>query len=183
MKNIQAPQGFIGRGSAVTLAGQGVKILLQLASVAILGRLLMPADFGLMGMVTPLLTFFIIFRDLGLSNVVIQRPSVSSQEITNLFWINLGAGCLLALIVAGLGPASAAFYRDDRLSSVVVLLSATFVVNGLSAQYLALLQRNFRISWLVLIDVISTTLGVAAGIAAAWKGFGYWSLATVPIVT
>src|SRR6267142_7256877 len=106
MQQVQAPRGFIGRGSTITLAGQGVKILLQLASTAVLGRLLAPADFGLMAMVAPLLTFFIIFRDLGLSNVAIQRPSISSQEITNLFWINVVAGSLLAIVVAGLGPAT-----------------------------------------------------------------------------
>jgi PST family polysaccharide transporter len=183
MQQVQAPRGFIGRGSTITLAGQGVKILLQLASTAVLGRLLTPADFGLMAMVAPLLTFFIIFRDLGLSNVAIQRPSISSQGITNLFWINVVAGSLLAIVVAGLGPATDAFYREDRLSPVLALLSATFVVNGMSAQYIALLQRNFRISKLVLIDVTSTTVGIAAGIAAAWKGFGYWSLAIVPIAT
>jgi polysaccharide transporter, PST family len=179
----QAPRGFIGRGSAVTLTGQGMKILLQLAAMASLGRLLLPTDFGLMGMITPLLTFFIIFRDLGLSNVAIQRPHISGQEITNLFWINVGAGCLLAAAVAGLGPAIAAFYREPRLGAVVVFLSVTFVVNGISAQYLAFLQRNFRISQLVLIDVASTALGIAAGVGAAWKGFGYWSLALVPVAT
>ena len=181
IQEAHAPQGFIGRGSAVALTGQGAKILLQLASTAILGRLLVPSDFGLMGMVTPLLTFFVIFRDLGLSNVAVQRSYISSQEITNLFWINVGAGCLLAAVVAGFGPATAAFYHDARLRAVVVFLSVTFVVNGISAQYLALLQRNFKISHLVLIDVTSTALGLAAGIGAAWKGLGYWSLAIAPV--
>jgi len=183
MEETQAPRGFIGKGSAITLTGQGAKILLQLASTAILGRLLVPSDFGLMGMITPLLTFFIIFRDLGLSNVAVQRSHISSQEITNLFWINVGAGCLLAAVVAGFGPAAATFYHDARLRAVITFLSATFVVNGISAQYLALLQRTFKISQLVLIDVTSTALGVAAGIGAAWKGFGYWSLAIAPVTT
>src|SRR5439155_15010723 len=155
----------------------------QLASTAVLGRLLVPADFGLMGMVAPLLTFFVIFRDLGLSSVAIQRSSLSSLDTTNLFWINLGAGCILAVVVAALGPASAAFFNDDRLTFVVVLLSATFIVNGASAQYFASLQRNFRILRLGFIDVTATALGIASGVSAAWSGLGHWSLAIVPIVT
>src|SRR5689334_17640362 len=143
MNGAQIPRGFIGKGSAVTLIGQGAKILLQLASTAVLGRLLVPADFGMMGMIAPLLTFFMIFRDLGLSNVAIQSPRMSSRQITNLFWINVAAGCLLAVITAGCGPATAIFYHDPRLSAVVALLSVTFVLNGISAQYLAVLQRNF----------------------------------------
>ena len=112
MSQTQLPRGFVGKGSAATLTGQGAKILLQLASTAVLGRLLVPADFGLMGMVAPLLTFFVIFRDLGLSSVAIQRSSLSSLDTTNLFWINLGAGCILAVVVAALGPASAAPIHD-----------------------------------------------------------------------
>src|SRR5215475_3668863 len=112
MSGAHMPRGFIGKGSAVTLTGQSLKILLQLAATAVLGRLLVPADFGMMGMITPLLTFFMIFRDLGLSNVAIQRPSMSTRQITNLFWINVAAGCLLAVITAGCGPATAAFYHD-----------------------------------------------------------------------
>jgi PST family polysaccharide transporter len=183
MEQGQAPRGFIGKGSAVTLSAQAVKIVLQLVSTAVLGRLLAPADFGLMGMVAPLLTFFVIFRDLGLNSVAIQKPTLTHQDVTNLFWINIGAGSLIALIVAATGRPTAVFFRDDRLALVIVLLSSTFVVNGLSAQYMASLQRSFRILHLVSIDVVSTASGIAAGIGAAWNEFGYWSLAIVPIVT
>jgi PST family polysaccharide transporter len=181
MNGAQIPRGFIGKGSAVTLIGQSAKILLQLASTAVLGRLLVPADFGMMGMIAPLLTFFMIFRDLGLSNVAIQSPRMSSRQITNLFWINVAAGCLLAVITAGCGPATAIFYHDPRLSAVVALLSVTFVLNGISAQYLAVLQRNFKMMQLVVIDVTSTAFGIVTGIGAAWNGFGYWSLAITPV--
>jgi polysaccharide transporter, PST family len=180
---VRVPNGFIGKGSAITLTGQGTKILVQILSAAALGRLLMPADFGMMGTISPLLTFFIIFRDLGLTNVAVQRPNISHQEVTNLFWINVAAGCVLALIVAGLGPSVALFYRDDRLPAVVALLATTFVINGLSAQHLAVMQRRFNIARLVAIDVSSTVVGTAAGISAALFGWGYWSLAVIPVVT
>jgi PST family polysaccharide transporter len=180
---VQAPPGFIGKGSAITLTGQGTKILVQLMSTAVLGRLLMPADFGMMGTVGPLLTFFVVFRDLGLTNVAVQRPDISHQEVSNLFWINVGAGCVLGLVVASLGPSVALFYRDDRLAAIVAFLASTFVINGISAQHFAVMQRRFNIVRLVSIDVGSTAVGIAVGIAAAFFGCGYWSLAIIPVVT
>jgi O-antigen/teichoic acid export membrane protein len=174
---VQAPRGFIGKGSAITLTGQGTKILVQLMSTAVLGRLLMPADFGMMGTVGPLLTFFVVFRDLGLTNVAVQRPDISHQEVSNLFWINVGAGCALGLVVASLGPSVALFYRDDRLAAIVAFLASTFVINGISAQHFGVMQRRFNIVRLVSIDV-----GSAVGIEAAFFGCGYWSLAIVPVV-
>ena len=171
------------RGVRSPLPAKVPKILVQLVSTAVLGRLLMPADFGMMGTVGPLLTFFVIFRDLGLTNVAVQRPNISHQEVTNLFWINVGAGCILAVIVAGLGPSVALFYRDDRLIAIVAVLASTFVMNGLAAQHLAVMQRRFHIARLVAIDVSSTTIGAAAGICAAVFGLGYWSLAFMPLVS
>lgn len=179
----RAPEGFIGKGSAVTLSGQGAKILLQFLSTAVLGRLLTPADFGLMAMAAPVLTFFVIFRDLGLSNVAIQRASITPEEVSTLFWINVLAGAVLTIIVMAFGPVAAAFFHDDRLGPVLALLAITFLINGASAQFLAMMQRRFRVRRLVLIDVCATTAGIFTGIVAAWRGFGFWSLVFVPIVT
>ncbi len=179
----QAPRGFIGKGSMISLVGQGAKTLVQIVTTATLGRLLMPSDFGMMGTVGPLLTFFIIFRDLGLTNVAVQRPNISHQEVTNLFWMNVGAGCLLGLVVACLGAPVARFYRDDRLAAVVAMLASTFVINGFAAQYFAVMQRRFQIVRLVSIDVSSTAIAAAAGICAAIFGFGYWSLAIMPVIS
>jgi hypothetical protein len=115
--------------------------------------------------------------NLGPTNVAIQRPDISHQEVTNLFWINVGAGCALGLAVAGLGPSVALFYRDDHLAAVVAFLASTFVINGISAQHFGVMQRRFNIVRLVSIDV-----GSAVGIEAAFFGCGYWSLAIVPVV-
>ena len=87
------------------------------------------------------------------------------------------------MIVARLGPSVALFYRDDRLIAIVAVLASTFVMNGLAAQHLAVMQRRFHIARLVAIDVSSTTIGAAAGICAAVFGLGYWSLAFMPLVS
>ena len=39
------------KSAGITLAAQGIKLILQLGYVAILARLLQPSDFGLMGSV------------------------------------------------------------------------------------------------------------------------------------
>lgn len=44
-------KGMAVRGGAVTLAAQGVKLLLTLASTMVLARLLAPQDFGIVAMV------------------------------------------------------------------------------------------------------------------------------------
>jgi hypothetical protein len=42
----------------------------------------LPRDFGLIGAVALLMTFLVIVRNLGLTNITVQRPALSHQDIT-----------------------------------------------------------------------------------------------------
>src|SRR5688500_9479784 len=50
----------------VTTASQSVQFVLNLVSIMILARMLMPKDFGLVAMVTVIMGFLRIFKDAGL---------------------------------------------------------------------------------------------------------------------
>jgi hypothetical protein len=78
------------RGGAAKFCSQGANFLLRMASLMILARLLDPKDFGLVGMVTAVIGVFSVFRDFGLSAAAVQRTSVTEEESSTLFWINLG---------------------------------------------------------------------------------------------
>lgn len=56
------------RGTAVTMATQGVSIVIQLTSTVVLARPLSPEDYGVMAMVMAIVSFAGLFRDLGLSS-------------------------------------------------------------------------------------------------------------------
>jgi O-antigen/teichoic acid export membrane protein len=90
------------RGGAVTLAAQGSKPTIQTTSLVVLARLLRPANYGLIGMVTVVIRFAALFNDLGPSTVTMQRAQINHQQISTLFGVNVAAGILIALIVAAL---------------------------------------------------------------------------------
>lgn len=174
-----AAGGFAGktvRGGMATAAGQGSKILLNAAGLMIMARLLMPEDFGLVAMVAPIVELTALFQDFGLSTATVQRRSITRAQSTNLFWFNVIASTLLGLAVAGLAPAIAAFYGDDRLVWLTVAFGALVICSGLTAQHLALLTRDMRFGRLAKLDVAALAIGLVVGIVAAWQGLGYWSL-------
>ena len=170
------------RGTGVTLAGQGLRFVVQLASLVVLARLLSPADFGLVAMVTALLGAADIVRDFGLSSAAIQAPSLTDDERTNLFWVNvvIGVGC--AAVVAALSPLVVLFYGDPRLLAIVLALSSVFVVNGASTQFRAELSRSLRFTALVTVDVTAQAVGIAAAVVAAVLGAGYWAIVVQQLV-
>jgi PST family polysaccharide transporter len=161
---------------AITLAAQGVKFALTLGSTMVLARLLTPRDFGLFAMVTSVTGFLRIFKDLGLSTATIQRETITQAQVSNLFWINVAVSTVLGLVVAGLAPVVAWFYREPLLVGVTLALSITFLLSGSTVQHMALLYRQMRFKAVALIEVGSMTVGVVGGIIAAWCKLGIWSL-------
>lgn len=169
------------RGAFARLGGQGANFALRLGSLMILARLLMPADFGLVGMVTAVTGVLVLFRDFGLSAAAIQRADITEDQISNLFWINLLVGVLLSLLLVGAAPAVASFYHEPRLVAVTAVLALGFLFNAAGIQHGAILQRQMRFVALTLINTVSLAVGTAAGICGALMGWGYWALVIMTV--
>jgi len=170
------------RGGLLTLISQGSQFVLQTVSTVALARLLVPADFGLVAMVTAVTGLASAFADFGLSEATIQRKKITHEQVSTLFWINMGIGLLLTLITAGTGPILAKFYREPRLVAIALLSSLNFFIGGLRVQPNALLKRQMRFSALAFRDILANAVGIPVAIIMAWRGAGYWALVALPLM-
>lgn len=164
------------RGVLQVLTGQAGRVLVQVLGIVLLARLLSPEDYGLLAMVTVLIGLGEILRDFGLSSAVIQAKSVTKHQRNNLFWINCAMGVTLSAGAFAAAPLIGAFYHEPRVVPIVQALSSIFLLNSLSAQYRAHLNRDLRFGALATADVVGPAIGLAVGIAAALLGMNYWSL-------
>jgi O-antigen/teichoic acid export membrane protein len=171
------------RGGFAKICSQAANFLLRMGSLMIMARLLDPKDFGLVGMVTAVIGVFNVFRDFGLSAAAVQRTSVTKEQSSTLFWINILVGASLGLLALALAPFVVAFYHEQRLFGVTVVLATAFLFNAAGVQHSALLERQMRFTTLSIIDIISLSASTAIGIAMATHGFGYWSLVATTTVT
>jgi len=169
------------RGGVLTLTSQGAQFAMQTVSTMVLARLLTPADFGLVAMVTAITGLGSAFADFGLSEATIQRKDVNHDQVSTLFWINVAIGLGLTVIAAALGPLLAWLYREPRLQSITLLLSLTFLIGGLKVQPNALLKRQMRFTALAVRDITSYLLAVPIAIVMAWRGASYWALLALPM--
>lgn len=170
------------RAAGFTWAAGTIDFALRFGSTAILARLVLPEHFGLVMMVTAVTAIADQFKDLGLSAATVQRKEVSHEEVTNLFWINVLAGLLIASIVSAASPLVAAYYKEPRLTLVTCVLATNFVWGGLMVQHQALLARVLRFGHTATVRVLSSLISTALGVLLAWKGFGYWALVWKEVV-
>lgn len=170
------------RGGAVTILAQASKFILQMGSTVILARLLVPEDYGLIGMVAVVIGFAELFKDLGLANATVQKAEINHEQVSTLFWINFVISCLTAIVVVVLAPVVSWFYQESRLTGITIALASIFIFGGLTVQHQALLRRQMQFGDLAKIEIVSTSLSIITAIIAAWYGWGYWALVLMQIV-
>jgi O-antigen/teichoic acid export membrane protein len=170
------------RGGALKGLAQVSNFALRIGSMAALARLLEPRDFGLVAMVTAVTGVLALFKDAGLSLPTVRNTTITQEQVSTLFWLNVLVGAVLTAACAAAAPALAEFYRDERLVRVTLWTAPGFLLNALGVQHNALLERQMRFSVLSLIDVTSVLLSTLTAVAMAWLGCGYWSLVGMTLV-
>lgn len=167
--------GVVG-ASFFSMLTRMAQVLLQFLTIIILARFLTPSDFGLYGMATPLVAFFLVMRDAGLGMATLQCPTLSERQASTLFYTNVMVGICLSLAFFLCSGLVAAFYGEARLVDLINALSIMFLFSGVRVQLEALVfrDRRFRAGFIMEIVASSTALLISSGIALS--GLGYWAL-------
>lgn len=167
---------IVARGAIWSIGGQIVAILVQMGSVSILSRLLSPDDFGAFAMVIAIVGVGELLRDFGLGNAAIQAKNLSSDESTNLFWLNVGIGTATGMVFLALSGLIADFYGNPDLVLITQVLSATFLINAITTQPQALLLRRLDVRSVALVQATASIGSLLAAVVLAAIGWGYWAL-------
>ncbi len=164
------------RGAGITVLFSGLSFSVQMIGTMVLARILTPADYGLVTMVT---TFSLLLMNFGLNGfteAVLQRDEIDHSMASNLFWINISVGLLLTVGFAAAGTLLARFYHEPRVAHVAVGMSATIFITSASVLHLALLKRGMCFSVVSFNEILSRTASVVVSILLGWAGWGYWAL-------
>jgi O-antigen/teichoic acid export membrane protein len=154
------------------LIGQGT----QSAVAILLAHLLLPRDFGLAGMAIAFSGLAAVFSDLGLGMALIQRRTLTEEDRSTVFWINVGGGAALTLLGVALSPVVADFFSNARVMPLFAVLSCSFVLVALGQTQAALLTREMSFRSLELRTIAATLVGAAAAVWLAVAGFGPWAI-------
>lgn len=149
----------------------------QFVVAVILARLLSPADFGLMSLLTFFSSLSIVFVQGGLSMALVQRTETSHAQENAVFWANVVAGTLFALVLVAIAPVVARFYGYPLMDPLMYVVAGQVVLSSLGAVHSSLLTRSLRFDRLTKAGVVTSLVSGVAGVVAAVMGWGVWALA------
>ncbi len=167
-------------GAARAGAWSAVEILVrqsvQFVVAIVLARLLSPADFGIMALLSFFTGFGTAMVEGGFATALIQRQDTTREQESALYWMGIAWSAGLAVLLILLGPLIADFYEQPVLAPLMWLAAAHVMIIALGAVPVALMTKALRFDLMAKIALLAAIVSGAVAIAAAALGAGVWAL-------
>lgn len=163
-------------GLAWTFAQQFGNQIIGFIVSLILARILLPAEFGLIGMIAVLVGLGRVLVDSGLTQSLIRNNDCDEEDFSTVFYFNLIASVLIYGLVFITAPLVADFYTQPILVSIIRIYCFTFVINAFSSVQLARLTKRMDFKTQTLVALPATLIGGGVGVYMAYSDFGVFSL-------
>lgn len=149
---------------------------LQFVVNLVLARLLLPADFGAIGLIYIFLAVSQTLVDAGFASALIQQKNPTQTDYSTIFFWNLLLAVILYVALFFAAPIIAEFYKLPVLERIVRVIGLSLIINSLSIIQLNRLRKVLDFKKIAIINLSSYILAAAIGIILAYNGAGVWSL-------
>ena len=167
----------IRKALGISALAQFTGFLLNLAGVMVISRLLTPDEIGLFSVAMAFVGFAHIFRDFGIGQYLIRAERIGEAEIRSAFTVMLASSWAIAAILVLARKPLAAFYGNDGIAQVLLLLAANILVLPFAAPLLSVLKRELRFGKVALVTLTGQLVQTATTIGAALVGESSLSMA------
>lgn len=154
----------------------------QFAISIALARLLIPSDFGLIGMITVFIAISTTFVNSGMSSGLIQKQAKEDIDFSTVFVFNATVSLLFYVLLYLAAPYIASFYETPELVSITRVIGINIVIASLAVVQRARLTIDLDFKTLAKVNVASVVVSGVIAIYLAYTGFGVWSLVYKQII-
>ncbi|SDQ08289.1 Membrane protein involved in the export of O-antigen and teichoic acid [Streptococcus equinus] len=164
------------KGLFWTLSERFMSQIVSVIVTIILTRLLAPEDYGVVSVVTVIITILNVFMTSGFSASLIQQEDVEQIDYSTVLYFSIFLGCMLYIGVFVFSPILATFYSLPQLELVLKILALKIPLSALNSVQQAYVSRNMLFKKFFISTVTATVVSGVIGVAMAYSNFGVWSL-------
>lgn len=151
--------------------------VIQFTIGIIMARILMPSDYGLVGILYVYTAICATLTNGGFSAALIQNPERNESDYSTVFLFNMAVSLTLALLLWVMSPLIASFYHQPLLEGLTKVMALPMVINALNLVQRTRLTIQLNFKLLAKIGVMAAIVQGVTGVAMAYSGFGVWSIA------
>lgn len=157
---------------------QGVSLVVSI----VLARLLLPEDYGIIGIIQVLIALMDVFVDSGLASALIQKKNADELDFSTVFYTNIILCSVIYLLVFFCAPYFAIFYAQPKLTVLLRVMALQLIISGIKNVQQAYVSRHMLFKKFFYSTLGGTITAAGIGIAMAYGGFGVWALVTQQLV-
>lgn len=151
-------------------------LTIQFVSNLVLARLLMPEDFGAIGIMMVFITLSNVFIDSGFSASLIQKKEITEKDKSTVFFTNLMLSIVVYTVLFISSPWIADYFHIEQLRSLFRVLGVVLLIDAFCAIQNTILTREMNFKRLTQIKLVSIVMAASIAIYLAYTGLGIWAL-------
>ncbi|TAL04121.1 MAG: lipopolysaccharide biosynthesis protein [Rhodospirillaceae bacterium] len=165
------------RSFALSFLDKYITLFLSIGTIAVLARILTPADTGVYSVAAGLVNVAQTLREFGAGNYVLQETELSKEKLATALGMSVLSGILLALIFALTSGEIARWFHEPKVKTVVLVISLNFMIVGFSSISWVQLQRKMNFGAMTRISIAAAIGRSVVGIFLASRGYGAVAMA------
>ena len=161
------------------MSGQALRFILTI----VIARLVSPADFGLIAMLSIFLSVAQSFIDCGFYNALVQKQDRTEVDYSTMFYSNVLISVVVYFFLYWSAPYIASFYSQPELKQITRVMGVSLIISAfrIVQQAKLVIALNFRIQ--AVFSVIAVVVSGLIGIYMAYHQFGVWALVVQSLVS
>lgn len=160
----------------------GTTQVLNLVFGIVLGRLLSPADYGIVGVLTVFTAIAGNLQSSGFTQGLINLKHPTRNDYNSVFWFNVLVSLTVYAVLFFCAPLIAKFFHEPRLTTLSRFVFLTFLISSLGITSNAYMTKNMMNRELMVCGGVALLGSGTVGTVLAFNGFAYWSLAWQQVV-
>ena len=158
--------------AADAFLGQGVTFFVGI----ILARMLTPAEYGLIGIVSIFTIILSGVVDSGFSNALIRKKNTTDDDYNTMFFTNMAMSIVMFIFLYVLAPYIAFFFARDELVNLCRVMGVILIIQAFSLTQTTILTKEIDFKTKTKASLISAIVSGIVGIGMAYADLGVWAL-------
>lgn len=158
---------FAERGLA-----KGISFLLQL----LLARLLLPEEYGIIALVTVIITICDVFVTYGFGNALIVNKNSDELDFSTCFYFCMFLAVILYVGIYFASPLIAKYYDTPILTPILRVMGLRIPLAAINSVQHAYVSKHMRFKKFFYATLIGTIISGVIAVVMAYLGCGVWSL-------
>jgi len=165
-----------------SLGGNWLSRGLGIIKMIILARLLLPLDFGILGLAILSINILNVFSETGIESALIQRQKIGKAELDTAWTIKIIRGLVLFVLLFMCAGWFASYFDNASLKPVLKAMAIVFLLEGCTNIGIVFFQKELEFKKKVILQLSADFAAFTAAILLAFWLRNVWALVLGSIV-